>query len=288
LIATGLSTGTHSAWGAPHELALYDGSGTWWPGIKHLKTFLKEKKMPYRVVSAHDIKNGVLEREQFHTIIIPGGKSWEYLREVGPEGAEAIRQFVHAGGGYLGICAGGFFATTRREGPRPEGQTADSKVETAIYPYGIGLLDATAVDGANITRYKDEFRDGVRRFEFLPTNAQLAGRTIASLQPLKTMSILLLEGSGWRIPYKTIQDQKVNVIAQTSESHLPVMMTFQYGKGKAFVTGPHIEVEEKRSILGLVYHDPDSEWPILESALQFVRRNSSLSDEEFHQTALSH
>lgn len=43
-------------------------------------------------------------------LAIGGGFDIGYLRAFGSEGLQIIRDFIHAGGKYLGICAGAYLA----------------------------------------------------------------------------------------------------------------------------------------------------------------------------------
>ena len=44
-------------------------------------------------------------------LVIPGGRDLPYLSSLGTVGCKRIRDFVHSGGSYLGICAGAYFAS---------------------------------------------------------------------------------------------------------------------------------------------------------------------------------
>lgn len=52
--------------------------------------------------------------EVFHDAVVwiqPGGKSSQVSKAMNPILKQRIREFVYSGGGYVGFCAGGFFAT---------------------------------------------------------------------------------------------------------------------------------------------------------------------------------
>ena len=52
------------------------------------------------------------ELDGFDLIVAPGGQAGEQTRALGVEGANAIRGFVERGGGYFGVCAGAYLAST--------------------------------------------------------------------------------------------------------------------------------------------------------------------------------
>lgn len=63
-------------------------------------------------ISTDDICNGSLSTENYDCLLIPGGYVPNYSKALGSIGREAIRAFVRKGGGYVGICAGAFLATS--------------------------------------------------------------------------------------------------------------------------------------------------------------------------------
>jgi biotin--protein ligase len=263
------------------KIALYADKGTWSPGVQHFHEFLQVHGYEYDLLSAEDILNGRLTAAAYSTLIMPGGQSWEYLRLLGKQGGATIKKFVEDGGGYFGICAGGFYATSRREGPYPTKEGQKPRAETAVYDYGIGLIEGVAVDGANISQLKSEFRNGMRPIEMLDRTPDgrdaVAGRIHA----------LMLEGSGWRIEDSVMQKQKVEVLARFPQSHLPAVIAFEAGKGRVVLSGPHLEIEEQNYFMGIPFKDPESDWPIIDASLQYVRRGATEKGADFR-TRLAH
>lgn len=85
---------------------------------------LRSAGLPFDLLCAQDIRNGALSR--YRMIFVPGGWASNKLSALGEGGVEAVRRFVEAGGGYLGICGGAGLATEsglellpiRRRSPR--------------------------------------------------------------------------------------------------------------------------------------------------------------------------
>lgn len=98
---------------APGEtrIALYDAEGTGGQGVPRLTKILatRPKTTLMRVCGA-DIANGVLP--QFDLLIVPGGSASKQAAAIGTTGRARIGEFVRAGGGYIGICAGSYLATS--------------------------------------------------------------------------------------------------------------------------------------------------------------------------------
>jgi glutamine amidotransferase-like uncharacterized protein len=67
------------------------------------------KDLDVYLVSAADIRAGALNN-QFDCLVMGGGSSKTENSTLGPEGRQAIQEFVQQGGGYVGICAGAFLA----------------------------------------------------------------------------------------------------------------------------------------------------------------------------------
>ncbi|HWB00014.1 MAG TPA: BPL-N domain-containing protein [Pirellulales bacterium] len=72
-----------------------------------------------------DIRAGRLD--DFDLLFVPGGSASKQARFMEEEGREKVREFVRHGGGYMGICAGGYLAT-------------------CSYDWGLNILDAKTVD----------------------------------------------------------------------------------------------------------------------------------------------
>jgi hypothetical protein len=55
-------------------------------------------------VDGEGIRKGALDAAD--VLVVPGGRSVQEARSLGPEGRECVRAFVKRGGGYVGTCAG--------------------------------------------------------------------------------------------------------------------------------------------------------------------------------------
>lgn len=234
--------------GDTKKVALFYGKGTWFFGKRHLKNFLYSYQRSFRVITENDILSGALNSGEFHTLIMPGGKSWIYLDNLGPKGAVEIAKFVSSGGNYMGICAGAYYATSLRQGP--------AKTPTN---YGIGLLNGIAYDGTALRT--PPFRSGMMNFDVLIPGFP------------STYRILLLGGPSFYYTEQEANLKKIKVLSLFAPQ-MPAMITFEFGKGHVFLSGPHGEVEENKSILRLRYNDPDSEWPIIDYVFKNYFKNT--------------
>jgi glutamine amidotransferase-like uncharacterized protein len=228
--------------GDKKKIALYIGKGTWSYGKTHLKRFFLKYKHSYEVITAKEIIQGKLNFANYRVIVMPGGKSWKYIEELGPQGAQIIKNFVDQGGGYFGICAGAYYAVSHRQGPSKNPES-----------YGIGLLRGIALDGTVLK--VPPFRGGMMKIDTYMSDFK------------SSYDILMLGGASFHYDPVEMLAKKVRILGTISPIQFPTMIYFNFGKGKVFLTGPHVEIEESDSILGIIHKDPDSEWPFIEKIL---------------------
>ena len=130
-------------------VALYDGGGTGGDGVRNVTRQLHPlDKVVLCNIGPADIASGVLR--QFDVTIFPGGSGSGIARAIGKEGRERVRGFVREGGGYIGICAGGYLAASN-------------------YDWSLGLVDAKTITGKHWLRGKGKVKieltdDGRRVF----------------------------------------------------------------------------------------------------------------------------
>lgn len=123
LIADGPENGVHSAkieWRkitppvpAPPSreklrVALYDDRGSTGSGVpKCVAQLGKSTGIAVTKLNADGIRAGL---SGYHAVIFTGGSGSAQAAAIGLAGREQVRQFVEAGGGYIGICAGAYLA----------------------------------------------------------------------------------------------------------------------------------------------------------------------------------
>ncbi|TWT92476.1 hypothetical protein Pla108_41020 [Botrimarina colliarenosi] len=64
-----------------------------------------------RRVSAEQIREGSLGKAD--VVVFPGGSGSAQAKRLGPEGRDVVCRFVSDGGGYVGICAGSYLASSQ-------------------------------------------------------------------------------------------------------------------------------------------------------------------------------
>jgi glutamine amidotransferase-like uncharacterized protein len=91
---------------------LWDESFLW--GIMALNAF-DEAGLDYELVRSADIKEGCLKKG-YCALFVPGGWASNKIKVLGEEGCSNIREFVAAGGNYIGFCGGAGLATSEELG----------------------------------------------------------------------------------------------------------------------------------------------------------------------------
>lgn len=99
------------------NVLIYSGQGTTSESLKQCIESLKLHLSPYYAVST------ISERALLHDpwmgktsmLVMPGGADIPYCMALNGEGNRCIEQFVRRGGRFMGICAGGYYASRRCE-----------------------------------------------------------------------------------------------------------------------------------------------------------------------------
>ena len=196
------------------RVAIYVGPRVWRDGLQALEAYLESRNISYSLVDSNAIKRGMLN--SYDILVVPGGWAYSYRLDLGLDGNKAIRRFVEEGGGYLGICAGGFYA---------------SRIimwEAKIYHYSLGILDAVA--------------QGPKQGYPWPTYARLSINVTEAGLALglnKTYTAVYYGGPEFRDLGRGIQ-----VIAVYGDDGMPAIIAGTFGKGRVAATGVHLEVRE--------------------------------------------
>lgn len=92
-------------------VAVYDHSGGTARGPKNLAAILTEEAgFKCVTIKPEEIRDGRLAG--FDVLIMPGGSGSKQASMLGEQGREIVREFVRQGGGYVGICAGSYLASS--------------------------------------------------------------------------------------------------------------------------------------------------------------------------------
>lgn len=107
------------------RVALYKGPGTGGEGPPNLmKRLNNAPASSIKQVTPEEIRSGVLTN--YDVVVFGGGSGSKQAEALGESGRTEVKKFVGNGGGYIGICAGAYLATSG-------------------YPWSLGLVNARTV-----------------------------------------------------------------------------------------------------------------------------------------------
>lgn len=208
---------------AKHLIALYDADGIGGAGPRNLERIAAAEIDDVGIyrVCGEDIREGALGPAA--TSIFPGGSGGGIGNGLQEQGREMLREYITAGGGYIGVCAGAYFAGSglghylhaidlRHSQPWRRG---GGMIEIELTPEGKALF------GNDATVLKTRFNNGP---VFLPEDQDGGGDpNFVTLATFKTPST---DNSG------VVREEMVGQSAIGS---------LTYGDGRMLIISPHPE-----------------------------------------------
>lgn len=170
-------------------------------------------------------------RTDARLLVMPGGRDLPMLRHLAPRGTGHIRAFVAAGGRYLGLCAGAYFAS-------------------ACINFAPG--DALCVRGVRPLRLfaGEAFGPLVprgQRFNYGPEGGSEVRKVVGSpkFAAPKALGIYNHGGCAFRAISGSAWPASAQVLAHTwvDDALLPVCLIVQCGRGRALLWGMHPEFD---------------------------------------------
>ncbi len=209
--------------------AMYDCEGVGGLGPSRLTEIISRTSggLTLTPISPEDIREGALE--PFAGVLFPGGGAKTIATALRPEGQQAVKEFVHGGGGYVGVCAGAYLATCAIDGylrmvgtnhsqPWARG---GSMLEVELTPEGRELLG-------------DEFATFTTRYNngpvFLGGEGSVPEGEFSPITVLANFKSPAVHSSG-RVA--------------TDMVGTPAIMASEYGKGRILLVSPHPETHEE-------------------------------------------
>jgi glutamine amidotransferase-like uncharacterized protein len=218
------------------NVLVYVGPGSWSNSTRDFEYFCTYKGLTYQEQSYNYINSNDL-RGKFNVIYFPGGNADPYDEHINSDGDVNIRDFVSNGGGYLGICAGAYFACDRI---LFDGGWENYKLDL-FAGYGYGALDPIIPWPGHAMTW---------------TTMNLTN-PLCQWEPTKEYQLYY----GGPAFYPDA-GQSMNVIATwDSYYNSPAMINYSYGSGHVVLCGPHPEIEEGGT------HDG---WNILWTSLDYL------------------
>ncbi len=209
---------------SPTRVAIYDHSDGSAKGPVSLQRFLTEPAgFRCQRVRPEDIRAGCLK--DYDVLIVPGGSGSKQAENLEVDGREAIRNFVRDGGGYVGICAGSYLATTH-------------------YEWSLGLLNAKVVDREHWAR-----GTGTVTLMLSPAGRKALGSDDDEVEVFYGQGPLLAPGGQPEPgPFETLATYATEIAENGAPTGVMVGTTAiargAFGKGRIICYSPHAEVKD--------------------------------------------
>ncbi len=202
------------------RVALYQGPGAGGKGPSSLiREFSRDPGFAARRISPEEIRAGALTN--FDVVIFPGGSGSGQAAAIGAGGREAVRRFIARGGGYIGICAGAYLATSG-------------------FAWSLGLIDAKTVS----PRWRRG--RGQVAIELAGSGRRILGEARNDLQvlyangpvvgPAQTATLPPYEVWAWFRTELAKHDSPAGVMSNT-----PAIFSAAYEQGRVVCVSPHPE-----------------------------------------------
>ena len=212
----------------PIRVAVYQGPGTGSSITNLLQALGADKEDSNLVVSRLDpqsIRDGQLSR--FDVLIHPGGSGGKQGRALETQGRRAVKDFVRQGGGFIGICAGGYLATDD-------------------YSWSLGLIEARVIDRKHWAR-----GTGTVEVALSPAAQEFFGSQAEQVRIYYGQGPLLARRE-WDNPlapeYESLGIYRTGIAKKGApEGIMPgtsAIVRTHFEKGRVFVFSPHPEKTE--------------------------------------------
>lgn len=216
-------------------MLVYNGPGTTPGSVKHAVESLKDFLEPFYAVSTVSAK--ALQTEPWTSkasaVVFPGGADLPYVKECKPIKAK-ISDFVRKQGGtFIGFCAGGYFGSGRVEFAKGNLELeVTGNRDLKLFP---GIARGPAFDGF---QYNSEVGARAAMLK-LPDGSEFAsyyngGSLFVDADKFDGVEVLARYSETTDVPYW-------DTSSITKDSGPAAVVLCSAGKGRALLTGPHLE-----------------------------------------------
>jgi glutamine amidotransferase-like uncharacterized protein len=228
------------------DIALYSGQGCWQESALAFKKMSEWMGHTVKFIDADYINKEGLE--DFKILCIPGGDVCQYAQEISLEGKKNIKKFIIGGGGYIGICGGACFAG------------------------GKFILQGEELPIRTLELYPSKSKALINEIGPIPRGGMIKVTIDDAMHPITkseqdSMWIFYL---GTPILFQN-QDKNMAVLGRYSTGNEPMMIVFEYGEGRVFITGANLEIEVDSYRDGTAPYDElddkGSDWYLMKKAV---------------------
>ena len=203
------------------RVAIYDHSDGSASGPKNLKRILVEEVgFTSTVVSPQEIRDGMLDR--YDVLIMPGGSGSKQSKMLEDSGREMVQNFVNEGGGYVGICAGAYLASSH-------------------YSWSLGLINAKVWDRSHWAR-----GTGTVSLSLSPSGCKVLDAEQGELECYYGQGPLLVPDNNPSLPgYEVLATYGTEIAKKGAPEGAMVgthaIVRTMYGQGRVICFSPHPE-----------------------------------------------
>ena len=275
--ATGAAPATDGCPTCVADIAIYDPSyeddGVWEEEVSAVRSLLSAYGWTYTRLDNDDLGAGALgtsDAPRFRALVAPGGWAATRLRAVGPAGDRAIRDFVANGGGYVGLCAGAYWAAdTVSFASRASGGDREYNVESDYrsFAYDLGLYPGTAMGPFGWTPWDGGESASLQVTKIRTSTAPMS----AAKMPDKTRFFYAggpffpddEKPDSWQVWAKAVAPSGLPAKAESGDGE-PTVVSFRHGEGRVVLFAYHPDVLLDSKVDGVVlrdyYDENDIEW----------------------------
>jgi len=228
------------------DIAIYAGRGTWDDSVQAIRNMLEWMNCTVETLDAQHINN--IGLSAFRVLCVPGGNMYDYAQDITLRGKENIRDFVHNGGGYIGICGGAYFAS---EEVYWRGSQL-SMTPLSLFPgRAAGPID-------EIMAYPN----------YTMTRVNVLNQAHPIITSERDAESMLYY---WGPALTPNANANITILGNYDISNQAAMLALEYGHGKVFLIGTHPEIEEDSDrdevSFGDEFDDHGSEWNFMQKVI---------------------
>ncbi|TWT34421.1 BPL-N domain-containing protein [Blastopirellula retiformator] len=202
-------------------VAIYDHSNDISNGRKNLSRVLDlESGFSCSKITPAEIRaNGL---DDFDVLVMPGGSGSKQSEKLGDVGRDKVREFVRKGGGYVGVCAGSYLASSH-------------------YSWSLGIINARVWDRVHWARGQGDVK-----LSLSAAGCQLLGCVGPEVDVFYGQGPLLVPGGDSTLPgYEVLGTYKTEIAEKGAPQHAMVgthaIIRSKYGEGRVICFSPHPE-----------------------------------------------
>ncbi|QYS96025.1 Biotin-protein ligase [Trichoderma simmonsii] len=218
------------------NILVHTGTGTTAESVRHCMYSLRRLLSPnYAIIPINE--TALLKEPWAQTcalLVFPGGADLGYCRVFNGKGNRRISEFVRRGGAYLGLCAGGYYGSSRCE------FEVGNKALEVIGSRELGFFPGTCRGGA------------FKGFEYKSEKGARAATIKAEKQSLKDKIpgefAVYYNGGGVFVDANATGGRKIEILASYKDDldvdggdEKAAVVLCHVGEGKAILSGPHPE-----------------------------------------------